>query len=287
MQVASGYAKVLEEDIAFPSAGFALHGILTLTDEIPSDCAAITLHGWAGTGTGPHRLLVTLGRLLAERGVPTLRFDFSGRGRSEGDARQANLDGMIEDTCAAMDFLRAKGFRRISLIGICSGGNVAIGAATLRPGLTADLVCLSTLPFSPPTPTQGREKAKGYFKQYLRKACSTVTWKRLFHGDVSISRVTRVIKRSLQEDQDQRRLKDSSRDIMGQFKNFPRTANFIYGGNDPEAPEAFKHYQQFCEEHAISATFAFINGSNHNFYSLNWAKDAREKIVAAIMTDLA
>jgi pimeloyl-ACP methyl ester carboxylesterase len=91
----------------------------------------VTLHGWGGSGAGPHRIFVRLTRALAARGCPGLRFDFGGRGLSDGTAQAVTLDGMIADARAASACLKTHtGCGEIAYVGICSGGNVAIGAAS-------------------------------------------------------------------------------------------------------------------------------------------------------------
>ena len=68
----------------------------------------------------------------------------------------------------------------------------------------------------------------------------------------------------------ERDAKDSSRDIMKAFRDYQGDALFIYGGADPEAVDAFGHYQAFTREAHIPSEFVTIDGSNHDFYSIAW-----------------
>lgn len=52
---------------------------------IQRDIAVVLLHGWAGYRTGPHDMLVKTARMLAENGYHCIRFDFRGKGYSQGD----------------------------------------------------------------------------------------------------------------------------------------------------------------------------------------------------------
>ncbi|MFH0911540.1 MAG: alpha/beta fold hydrolase [Planctomycetota bacterium] len=279
MAVESGVAGVVEEDVAFEREGLVLRGILARPVEGSPADGAVTIHGWGGSRTGPHRLFVTLGRALAFSGRLSLRFDLSGRGVSDGESRDASLDNMIDDAVAAIDLLRTKYMvRRVALVGICSGGNVAIGAAALRPREVSHVAALSTLPFAPQSASRGLGKAAGYLWEYLRKATSLAVWKRLLRGEASLRGAGRTLARALREDPEERRRKDSSRDIMAAFASFCSPVLFLYGGADPEAAEARAHFSAFARANGLSATFDAVEGSNHNFYSLPWAEAARTKI---------
>lgn len=278
----SGVAGVLEEDVAFRRDDLTLYGTLARPATGPTgDFAALTLHGWGGTRSGPHRLFVLLGRELAAQGVPTLRFDLAGRGVSDGDTASAHLDGMIADTLAALALLKDRGWRRVFLVGLCSGGNVAIGAATLAQAAVPGLACVSTLPFAPQSAARGRRKALAYLQGYLRKACRLETWKRLLRGEVSLQGVEKTLTHSLHESD--RPLKDSARDIMADFAGLRCPVTFIHGGADPETPEAEQHYRTFCEKHGIPAGFHTVAGANHNYYAIPWAEEVRQTVSAAVL----
>jgi pimeloyl-ACP methyl ester carboxylesterase len=51
----------------------------------------VMLHGWSGTRTGPHQMLTRAARAFAADGYRALRFDFAGRGDSDGDTESATL----------------------------------------------------------------------------------------------------------------------------------------------------------------------------------------------------
>lgn len=72
---------------------------------------------------------VRVSRALASRGIATLRFDFSGLGRSEGDFADTTFSSDIADIHAAADFLRKKYQAPTLLIGHSLGGAAVLGAA--------------------------------------------------------------------------------------------------------------------------------------------------------------
>jgi dienelactone hydrolase len=265
----------MEEPITIASDGLGLKGVLTLPARAARwPRAAVLVHGWSGTRHGPHDLLVATSRALADAGVPAVRFDLRGRGESEGTAAGTSLDGMIADAVAAAEAVRSRtGAERIAVVGLCSGGNVAIGAATSSPEID-ELVLWSTLPFAPSKRAADGVRRTGHFAgSYLAKLASPRTWWRLAKGAVNVKAVWRVLFGHFAEDMS---LKDSSRDIMAAFAGYRGRALFVYGGRDPEGIGARKHYEEFAAAEGLRADFRIIEGSNHNFYSIPWKRELIE-----------
>lgn len=262
----------MEEWVDFQGKGGKLVGILAAPDgqAAPLDCV-VFIHGWTGYRIGPHRIIVKIARDLAANGVASLRFDLRGRGDSQGDPDATTLDDMIADTCVAVDVVsRRFPASRLTLWGICSGGNVAIGTATLR-NQAHKLVLLSTLPFIPQKKT-GEKLARttSYAGGYLRKALRPATWKKLFKGAVDFGSIRKVLFGHYRPAGGERDKKDSARDVMADFRHYRGDALFIYGGADPEAVDARAHYEAFTREAGIPSRTVVIEGSNHDFYSLAW-----------------
>lgn len=283
--VFSGTPGVTEETVTFEAvrddgtAHPTLIGTLVRPEStIPVSRGVVTVHGWGGTRTGPHRMMVRITRALAAKGVPALRFDLAGRGESDGVAAESNLDGMIADTVAAIRFLqKTTGCQDVALTGICSGGNVAIGTATLIS--CSRLALISTLPFNPASSHAAARKTASRLSEFARKAMSVETWARALRGEINWGGVGKTLSSSMHEDQEERKLKDSSRDIMAAFASLHTPSLFVYGGNDPEARSAREHYARFCEEHTIPATFRTIAGANHNFYSVTWSTEVKDAVI--------
>lgn len=84
---------------------------------------------------GPHRLNVKLARRAATFGVPTLRFDLSGRGDSGAGQRGNDFRKQaVIDIAAATDALaQHAGTSRYMLLGFCSGGDDGFAAAIEHP----------------------------------------------------------------------------------------------------------------------------------------------------------
>lgn len=255
--------------ITFESAGLRLVGLLGRPETPePQHRGVVLIHGWAGYRIGPHRMLRRTAQRLIAEGFHTLRFDLRGRGDSEGDATTAGLDEFIADTLAAAECLRAQtGVERVALAGICSGSNIAIGAATLDKRI-AELALWSPLPFQPEAnASQSTRRRKHYLAQYIRKALQWNTWKRLLRGEVSVKGVSKTLAGESKPTHEGRNLKDSRRDLMAAFGSYAGRALFITGGMDPEGMAGRELFTRFCADKGIAARFHLVPGATHSYYT--------------------
>ena len=262
------------------SDALRLYGVLGRPDERRPTMGVVLIHGWSGYRIGPHRMLVHAARRFHQEGLATLRFDLRGRGESEGEAEETDLDGMIADTCRAAEVLRERAaVDHIALLGICSGANVAIGAATLMPEVRT-LLLWSVFPFAPQKARADDLKRTGSFvADYARKALRLSTWKKFLRGRVNFGMIGRVLFGHHVQTEEARNRKDSSRDIMAAWQAYEGRALFIHGSRDPEAAGGRDLYRAFCEEHDIPSGFHLVEGANHSFYSLDWERDVIETTV--------
>ena len=265
----------MERPVSFESA-VTLRGVLNLP--AGAEVAVVFVHGWSGYRCGPHRMFVNTARCLAEAGVASLRFDLRGRGDSEGESSGTDLDGMVEDLLAAVRFVRAEtGIRRVVPLGICSGGNVVLGGASLDRSLDG-LVLWSTPLFAPQKPKTDRARRSAFFLvEYARKALRRETWAKLFRGAIDFRGVFRTVRgRSKPKG---RNPKDSRRDIMSDLVGFKSPVLFVYGSRDDEAIGAPEFYATFCEGEGIEAAFHTVEGANHSYYSVAWESEVIETTV--------
>jgi pimeloyl-ACP methyl ester carboxylesterase len=125
---------VNEQAIAFGRAE-SMVGVLTQPDAPTRAPHLLILNSGFVHHVGPGRLAVDIARRVAEVGVPTLRFDFSGIGDSA--PRVPPLDAIgcgIADAREAMDRLAsAHGATKFVLLGLCSGARHAHHIALADP----------------------------------------------------------------------------------------------------------------------------------------------------------
>lgn len=276
-------------------AGQQLVGTLHLAGGKPAR-GAVLVHGWSGDRAGPNQVLLTVAETLAAAGLPALRFDLRGRGDSEGEAAQTDLDDMIDDAAHAACFLaRETSAGEVVAVGLCSGGNVAIGAATLLPELIRRVVPISTLPFqSEREAALDKVRRSARRREALARLFRRESWRKLLGGELQWRRILRNLGAAKpdraetrarapiagQAAAESRNLKDSSRDLPAAFAAYRGQVLFIYGGADQEGARASEHFRGRCAAGRIPARFVTVPGANHNFYSAAWQKRLAELVVA-------
>ncbi|MCI1287562.1 MAG: alpha/beta hydrolase [[Lactobacillus] timonensis] len=104
-----------------------LHALLEGTTNLENESVAILMHGFKGDlGYDEHKLLPTIAKALNQAGLPTLRFDFNGCGKSEGRFVDMTVLSEIIDGMKVIDFVRQQVKpQHIYLVGHSQGGVVA------------------------------------------------------------------------------------------------------------------------------------------------------------------
>jgi exosortase A-associated hydrolase 2 len=97
-------------------------------------------HPFAEEKLWAHRVFVNFARQLATRGVPVLRFDFTGNGDSDGRFSDSSIATATSDLEYAIDELKERtGIASVTLLGLRLGATIAAVAAERRPDV-AELV---------------------------------------------------------------------------------------------------------------------------------------------------
>ena len=273
-------AGLIERAVRIDGKAGRLAGILTETGlEGPVVRPVLIVHGWSTYRIGPHGLLVQLARAIARSGAPALRFDFRGRGESDGDYLRTDLDGMIADTALCAEWLSERyGVDEVAGFGMCAGGNVAAAAAALGAKI-APLVVVGMLPYqSEKTGVERSARARHMRRVIVAKLFRAETWRKLFTGRIRWGRVlgnlgggeTETASKS--EPQSQRNLKDSSEDVPAALARYEGKLLFIFGSADEEGTVGRQHFERFAEANRLDAFFHIVEGANHNFYSAEWTR---------------
>ena len=85
-------------EVAIKSAGLTLRGLLEGSDQVPNDRIAILMHGFKGDlGYTEENLLNQLAHRLNDQGLATLRFDFAGCGKSDGQFSDMTVLSELQD----------------------------------------------------------------------------------------------------------------------------------------------------------------------------------------------
>ena len=124
---------------------YALH--LSATAGASRGHAVLMCNPFGQESLRSHRLYRVLGARLADAGFDVMRFDYHGTGDAGGDDAEFDLDGAVRDTRhAAHVLLQRSGARRVSLLGLRLGANIAQLASMDAALVVENLVLLEPLP---------------------------------------------------------------------------------------------------------------------------------------------
>lgn len=135
----------MKREIRFPNAdGVMLAGSLDLP---PGRIRGVALFAHCFTCTAQSHAARRVSLALAEQGIATLRFDFTGLGDSEGAFADSHFSANVADLVAAAEFLGGDVGAPAILIGHSLGGAAVIAAAERIPSARA--VVTIAAPFDP------------------------------------------------------------------------------------------------------------------------------------------
>jgi alpha-beta hydrolase superfamily lysophospholipase len=260
------------EALSFASGDQRCHGVLYRMPGAGGGRAALLLHGWSGYRIGPGQLLTASARALARAGCPAYSFDFRGRGESEWAVGEASLNSMIRDAARAVPVVAERtGATAITLLGLCSGGEVALGASLSDPRV--DTLALWSAPVFSGAFTLARQarRSRAALSGYWRKLFVGETWAKLLGGRLNWRLIARALSggRSAEDAGVQDKAPDTATQMRA-FEAFSGRLLFIYGGNDPETEPSRAFYREFVERTGMAHHFVEVAGSNHNYYSAAW-----------------
>jgi putative redox protein len=127
---------MLEETVSFTNArGGTLKGVLHHASSGTTRGAVLLCHGMESNKESEK--LVHVGRSLAQRNIPSLRFDFSFVGESSGTFEDITYSGEVEDLSAAFSYLTGRYPGKIGILGSSMGGTVALLFAAQQTAIAA------------------------------------------------------------------------------------------------------------------------------------------------------
>jgi len=153
--------SVKEKRVRFRSIdGILLRGVLTIPDQ-EAKGAVILAHGITGEKE-EGGFYTRLAKVLAEKGLASLRFDFRGHEESGGKTWEVTIKGELNDLSAAVRLLRSRGYKRFALVGFSFGGGIVVLYTKRRPRGISSLTLLCSVldykrTFLEPETQKGRE----------------------------------------------------------------------------------------------------------------------------------
>ena len=166
---------VEEQAMAFDCAGDSLIGVLSGV-ALSSRRGVLIVVGGPQYRVGSHRQFTLLARHLAERGVPTLRFDYRGKGDSDGEVRTFERVGA--DIRCAIDrfFASVPELKDVVLWGLCDAASAALFYAR-RDARVSGLVLLN--PWVRTEQGIARMHLRHY---YVRRLFQASLWQKVSRG---------------------------------------------------------------------------------------------------------
>ncbi|WP_206060383.1 alpha/beta hydrolase family protein [Nitrincola alkalilacustris] len=145
----------MHEELTFPSDKILLSGTLSIPEnDTPLPCV-IMVHGSGAQDRNGNisgfntQIFKYISDYLLERGVATFRYDKRGCGKSEGDFKVAGLSELVDDACAAIDFISQQSSqvdsKKIFLLGHSEGAVLAPEIASKREHLAGLLMLCASL----------------------------------------------------------------------------------------------------------------------------------------------
>lgn len=166
----------MDAGLVFDGAKGLLVGVLHRSDAPRKDKGMVIVVGGPQYRAGSHRHFVLLGRALAAKGFPVLRFDYNGMGDSDGEV--GSFEEVEGDIRAAIDMLCREEPQLCTVVlwGLCDGASAALMYAGSDPRVSG-LVLLN------PWVRSDQGEARAYLRHYyVRRLISREFWKRLSGG---------------------------------------------------------------------------------------------------------
>ncbi len=133
----------MEENITFQnSKGDNLSGVISIVNQDLSSSIILISHGFRGSKNGASKRFAAA---FDAKGINSFRYDFYGHGESRDDFENITLSEGIDDLQCAVNYLVARGHKKIGLVGNSFGGACSIIAASRNPDVVYLLALWSTV----------------------------------------------------------------------------------------------------------------------------------------------
>jgi len=121
---------------------------LNMPDATQPVPAVLLLHGFGSSKDEVGGMYTRVATALAQKGIASLRIDFAGFGKSDGDTGSTTIDAQLEQAKAALAVLKGtKGVdpNRVGVLGFSLGGGIALLVASGQPMDVKSLVTWSSV----------------------------------------------------------------------------------------------------------------------------------------------
>lgn len=227
--------------------GFILRGYL----ELPENAKRIVcmFHGFTGNKTEHNGHFRNLARLLAKKGVASIRMDYHGNGESDGEFYEFSYNDSLDDAKRILDFAKnVEGIEEVCILGFSYGG--AIASMVANDENCEKLVLISAAANMPELALKKLE-----------------TWRKLENGNL-YSLGFELSPKFVEEIKDQ--------NMYSNAKNFNKKVLVVQARNDQAVPYIFG------VRYAVSyknSTLHLVKDAGHGYDSLENATELYNKVV--------
>jgi exosortase A-associated hydrolase 1 len=255
--------KSQQQASRFNCEGHSLVAVIEVPER-PVQRGVLVLNGGPQYRAGAHRQQTLLGRTLAQRGIPVMRFDFRGSGDSEGDPR--HFDAVEKDIGAAIRQFQARlpQLEELVLWGIADGATAAMlyahtdyrvgGLVVLNPWVRAPCADRSTPLPKPPA-------RLGELEFWRKMAAPGIN---LAQSMLTVREQMRTTARDPATPMPQR--------IVASLSCFEGPVLAILGGADPIGRE----FATMIVRYDLRCRRVNVPGANHTFASRDWRDDVAQ-----------
>ena len=230
---------------------------------------------------GSHRQFVQLSRSLANQGISSMRFDYTGMGDSSGNKK--DFDSICDDIKAATDaFLNAQPhLQKVVIWGLCDAASSALMYAYQDERITG-LVLLN--PWLRSEQAMGKTMVKYY---YLQRLLSKGFWAKLLSGKVDIAESSRDAKGFFKDSvvRDKPNSESYQALMLSGLQAFKGKVCLILSGEDLTAREfdqqtkANKAWQKLKDDNNEIHRLA---GADHTFSSVKYKREVEEITISFV-----
>lgn len=264
--------RIEQRALRFSCGGSSLVGVVDVPER-PLQRGVLVLAASEQYRVGSHRQFTLLSRVLAQRGIPVMRFDRRGMGDSDGEPRA--FDAIEDDIAAAMKefFIQMPEMKESVILGL---GDAALAAALYAP--TDERVCALVLLNPLPGAPRG-DPVEALRHHYLARLGEVSFWKKVARGKVDISAGAAALRENLQHTARTRR-NALPRRVAASLAGFDGRLLMVLGGEDMAA----RQFARVLARHQARFRYAEVAQADHAFASSAWRDQVAETSANWIMS---
>ncbi|SNY51650.1 exosortase A system-associated hydrolase 1 [Arsukibacterium tuosuense] len=283
-----------ERPVRFIWQDTALHGIYSHGDH---NVAVLIVVGGPQYRVGSHRQFVKLSRALADAGISSLRFDFSGMGDSNGELQPFYANAQAIKLAVDELIKQNTTISKVVIWGLCDAASAALLYNYQQPdSRIAGLVLLN------PWVRQQHSHAQVMLKHYYwQRLSSKAFWRKLLGGGLnplqSLKELLQTYKTSKTNQSDNLAAKQQARNtqtavqnttaenyvqqMLAGWQRFAGSTLVITSGNDHTAQEFLDlcRERQDWQQCLHQAQHQHIAAANHTFASGLWRGEVEQRCI--------